>query len=157
MYRPLNRLRPAGGSYFEDNHDIRQFVFETPFTKSGKARGSVAAQCKRKTIITVTDTISFPYLKKRLRVGGETTVVMEPIDVAIEEMSMKVASLVEVVRSQDMVMLQMQVQGIVAIQVNSGPKEFALVFLDSTKASHPPEKVQTLQVCCIIIACSLAA
>jgi hypothetical protein len=48
---------------------------------------------------------------------------------------------------QDMVMLQMQVQGIVSMQVNSGPQEFASVFLDRTKSSHPPEKIETLQSC----------
>ena len=136
----------TGASYFDENHDVRELVFETPFTVSGKARGSVEAQCKRKTIVTLEEGLSFPYLKKRLRVVAQRELVMEPIDVAIEEMEAKVSSLINVVRSQDMVMLQMQVQGIVSMQVNAGPTEFASVFLSKTKASQPPEKVAALQM-----------
>lgn len=37
---------------FEQNHDINCFMFETPFTKDGKARGNPEEQWKRRTIIT---------------------------------------------------------------------------------------------------------
>ena len=37
---------------YERNNNIRRFVFETPFTEGGKARGSVEEQCKLKTILT---------------------------------------------------------------------------------------------------------
>lgn len=37
---------------FEHNHDINCFMFETPFTKDGKARGNPEEQWKRRTIIT---------------------------------------------------------------------------------------------------------
>lgn len=36
---------------FEQNHDVDTFMYETPFTKSGAARGSVEDQWKRKTVI----------------------------------------------------------------------------------------------------------
>jgi len=36
---------------FEQNHDVDTFMYETPFTKSGAARGSVEEQWKRKTVI----------------------------------------------------------------------------------------------------------
>lgn len=49
-------------NYFELNHDINEFIFETPFTQSGKARGGVEAQCMRKTILTVAGDLSFPYM-----------------------------------------------------------------------------------------------
>lgn len=59
-------------TYFENNHNIREFTFSTPFTTSGKARGSVGEQCMRKTIVTVGSEsdddnldLVFPYLKKR--------------------------------------------------------------------------------------------
>lgn len=39
---------------FEKSHNIRRFVFETPFTVSGKKQGGVEEQCKRKTILTST-------------------------------------------------------------------------------------------------------
>lgn len=55
------------------NHNISEFIFSTPFTSSGKARGSVGEQCMMKTILTVGDEDDeenphpkmFPYLKKR--------------------------------------------------------------------------------------------
>ena len=37
---------------FEREHNIRRFVFETPFTLSGKAHGALVGQHKRKTILT---------------------------------------------------------------------------------------------------------
>lgn len=37
---------------FEQNHDINCFMFDTPFTKDGKARGNPEEQWKRRTIIT---------------------------------------------------------------------------------------------------------
>lgn len=37
---------------FERSHNIRRFVFEMPFTVSGKKQGGVEEQCKRRTILT---------------------------------------------------------------------------------------------------------
>lgn len=37
---------------FEQNHDVDTFMFETPFTKTGSARGCVEEQWKRRTILT---------------------------------------------------------------------------------------------------------
>lgn len=37
---------------FEQNHDVDTFMFETPFTKNGTARGCVEEQWKRRTILT---------------------------------------------------------------------------------------------------------
>lgn len=37
---------------FEMHHNINRFVFETPFTLSGKKHGGVEEQCKRRTILT---------------------------------------------------------------------------------------------------------
>uniref|UniRef100_A0A8B9REV0 Dedicator of cytokinesis 9b n=1 Tax=Astyanax mexicanus TaxID=7994 RepID=A0A8B9REV0_ASTMX len=38
---------------FEKSHNIRRFVFETPFTASGKRHGGVDEQCKRRTVLTI--------------------------------------------------------------------------------------------------------
>lgn len=37
---------------FERSHNVRHFVFETPFTPGGKARGNIEDQWKRKTILS---------------------------------------------------------------------------------------------------------
>ena len=43
---------------FEQNHNVSCFMFETPFTKEGKARGNPEDQWKRRTILTSNDRIS---------------------------------------------------------------------------------------------------
>lgn len=37
---------------FEKCHNINRFVFETPYTLTGKKHGGVEEQCKRRTILT---------------------------------------------------------------------------------------------------------
>ncbi len=37
---------------FERTNNIRRFMYETPFTKDGKARGDIVEQYKRRTILT---------------------------------------------------------------------------------------------------------
>lgn len=37
---------------FEQNHDVDTFMYETPFTQTGNARGNVDEQWKRRTILT---------------------------------------------------------------------------------------------------------
>lgn len=37
---------------FERSHNIRRFMFEMPFTQTGKRQGGVEEQCKRRTILT---------------------------------------------------------------------------------------------------------
>lgn len=37
---------------FERCHNIRRFMFEMPFTQTGKRQGGVDEQCKRLTILT---------------------------------------------------------------------------------------------------------
>lgn len=44
---------------FEKSHNIRRFVFETPFTVSGKKQGGVEEQCKRRTILTSKEAFSW--------------------------------------------------------------------------------------------------
>lgn len=43
---------PETKSDFEKNHNISRFVFETPYTLSGKKHGGVEEQCKRRTVLT---------------------------------------------------------------------------------------------------------
>ncbi len=52
----------------KSNKSIRtdKFIYEIPFTKSGKTHGDMAEQYKLRTIVTVE--ASFPHIRKRLRV-----------------------------------------------------------------------------------------
>ncbi|XP_015271740.1 PREDICTED: dedicator of cytokinesis protein 11 [Gekko japonicus] len=131
---------------FERNHNISRFVFETPYTLSGKKHGSVEEQCKRRTILT--SNTSFPYVKKRIPVSYEHQVNLKPIDVATDEIKAKTAELQQLCTSADpdMIQLQLKLQGAVSVQVNAGPLAYARAFLDDRHASkYPTKKVNELK------------
>ncbi|XP_029936017.1 dedicator of cytokinesis protein 9 isoform X1 [Myripristis murdjan] len=131
---------------FEKSHNIRRFVFEMPFTISGKKQGGVEEQCKRRTILTTTH--CFPYVKKRIAVMYQHHTDLNPIEVAIDEMSKKVAEIRQLCSSSevDMIRLQLKLQGSISVQVNAGPLAYARAFLDdaSTK-KYPDNKVKQLK------------
>uniref|UniRef100_A0A671RUH0 Dedicator of cytokinesis protein 9-like n=1 Tax=Sinocyclocheilus anshuiensis TaxID=1608454 RepID=A0A671RUH0_9TELE len=131
---------------FERSHNIRRFVFEMPFTVSGKKQGGVEEQCKRRTILTATH--CFPYVKKRIAVMYQHHVDLNPIEVAIDEMSKKVLEIRQLCSCSDvdMIQLQLKLQGSISVQVNAGPLAYARAFLDdaSTK-KYPDNKVKQLK------------
>nr|XP_041632093.1 dedicator of cytokinesis protein 11 isoform X4 [Drosophila kikkawai] len=115
---------------FEQNHDVDTFMYETPFTKSGAARGSVEEQWKRKTVIKTQ--YSFPYVLKRIPVKAREIIELSPIEVAIDEMQSKVSELEEIILPPaDVKKLQLRLQGSVAVTVNAGPLAYAHAFLDA--------------------------
>ncbi|XP_030430462.1 dedicator of cytokinesis protein 11 isoform X8 [Gopherus evgoodei] len=131
---------------FERNHNIRRFVFESPYTLSGKKHGSVEEQCKRRTILTTSN--SFPYVKKRIPVNNEQQVNLKPIDVATDEIKDKTAELQKLCSSNevDMIQLQLKLQGCVSVQVNAGPLAYARAFLNDNQSSkYPAKKVTELK------------
>ncbi|NXH90559.1 DOC11 protein, partial [Edolisoma coerulescens] len=132
---------------FERSHNINRFVFETPFTLSGKKHGSVEEQCKKRTILTTLN--SFPYVKKRIPVNYEHQVNLKPIDVATDEIKDKTAELQKLCSSAgdvDMIQLQLKLQGCVSVQVNAGPLAYARAFLsDSQSSKYPAKKVTELK------------
>ncbi|XP_018332779.1 dedicator of cytokinesis protein 9 [Agrilus planipennis] len=131
---------------FEQNHDINCFMFETPFTREGKAHGSPEVQWKRRTILLTE--YSFPYVKKRIPIKSKRTVELSPIEVAIDEMQNRVSELEDVVFSKppDVKKLQLLLQGSVCVQVNAGPLAYASVFLDPALSTmYSEEKVEELK------------
>ncbi|XP_059143598.1 dedicator of cytokinesis protein 9-like isoform X5 [Physella acuta] len=133
---------------FERNNNVRNFMYELPFTRSGKEQGSIEEQHKRRFIITTTH--SFPYVKKRIEVkeGGRKEIILTPIEVAIDEMRTKVADLREAINSPvpDMIRLQLKLQGGVSTQVNAGPLAYAEAFLNPEKiAQYPVDKSDRLK------------
>ncbi|XP_074819044.1 dedicator of cytokinesis protein 9 isoform X7 [Natator depressus] len=131
---------------FERTHNIRRFMFEMPFTQSGKRQGGVEEQCKRRTILTAIH--CFPYVKKRIPIMYQHHTDLNPIEVAIDEMSKKVAELRQLCSSTevDMIKLQLKLQGSVSVQVNAGPLAYARAFLDDTNTKkYPDNKVKLLK------------
>ncbi|XP_068560329.1 dedicator of cytokinesis protein 8 isoform X1 [Cebidichthys violaceus] len=119
---------------FEKNFNLRRFMYTTPFTKSGRPRGELYEQYKRKTILTTMH--AFPYIKTRINVIQKEEFDLTPIEVAIEDMQKKTRELaVATHREQpDAKMLQMLLQGAVGATVNQGPLEVAQVFLNEIPA-----------------------
>nr|KAF6368216.1 dedicator of cytokinesis 9 [Myotis myotis] len=131
---------------FERSHNIRRFMFEMPFTQAGKRQGGVEEQCKRRTILTAIH--CFPYVKKRIPIMYQHHTDLNPIEVAIDEMSKKVAELRQLCSSADvdMIKLQLKLQGSVSVQVNAGPLAYARAFLDDTNTKrYPDNKVKLLK------------
>ncbi|XP_038049990.1 dedicator of cytokinesis protein 9-like isoform X18 [Patiria miniata] len=118
---------------YERNNNIRRFLYETPFTEGGKARGTVEEQCKLKTMLTTSH--AFPYVKKRIQVVYQFHKKLNPIQVAIDEVKAKVQELNDVIETEqiDMKRLQLLLQGCVSTQVNAGPQAYALAFLGKGK------------------------
>ncbi|XP_060224684.1 dedicator of cytokinesis protein 10 isoform X11 [Meriones unguiculatus] len=131
---------------FEMHHNINRFVFETPFTLSGKKHGGVAEQCKRRTVLTTSHL--FPYVKKRIQVVSQSSTELNPIEVAIDEMSRKVSELNQLCTTEevDMIRLQLKLQGSVSVKVNAGPMAYARAFLEETNAKkYPDNQVKLLK------------
>ena len=134
---------------YERNHNICRFIFSTPFTPDGSPHGDLAEQYKRKTILTTVN--HFPYIKTRIQVkelfnllqsgllvqvAQQKQIVLTPIEVAIEDIQMKVAKLDAAMKANDPKILQMELQGCIGTTVNQGPIEIARVFLRFVVLSH---------------------
>ncbi|CAL4142672.1 unnamed protein product [Meganyctiphanes norvegica] len=131
---------------FERNNNIDMFMFETPFTLEGKAHGKLEEQWKRRVVLT-TD-YSFPYVKKRIMIKNTEISEMSPIEVAIDEMEMRVKELLEITnkRPTDVKKLQLKLQGSISVQVNAGPLAYATTFLEEERsASYPVNQVARLK------------
>lgn len=131
---------------FERCHNVRRFMFELPFTQGGRRQGGVEEQCKRRTILTAIH--CFPYVKKRIPVMYQHHTDLNPIEVAIDEMSKKVAELRQLCAAADvdMIKLQLKLQGSVSVQVNAGPLAYARAFLDDTNTKrYADNKVKLLK------------
>ncbi|XP_049871737.1 dedicator of cytokinesis protein 9 [Pectinophora gossypiella] len=131
----------ASEGSFERAHNVRRFVFETPFTRDGAARGPVHHQRLRLTHLTAETW--FPYVKRRAPVIETQVEEKSPIEVAVSEMEGQVAELTEIVNAKapDLKKLQLRLQGSVCVQVNAGPLAYANAFLDPTLAQMYPEEM----------------
>lgn len=78
-------------NHFEQNFNVRRFVYATPFTLDGRAHGELKEQYKRKTVLTTSH--SFPYVKTRIQVVHKEQFVLTPIEVAIEDVRKKTKEL----------------------------------------------------------------
>ncbi|CAN0238510.1 unnamed protein product [Lampetra fluviatilis] len=131
---------------FERGHNVRRFVFETPYTASGRKHGDVTEQCKRRTVLTTSHT--FPHVRKRVPVVARLHEELGPVQVAVDSMRSKVEELSTLCSESpaNMIQLQLKLQGSVSTQVNAGPLAYARAFLDESNcAKYPEESVEELR------------
>ncbi|WKX95563.1 hypothetical protein Q1695_012204 [Nippostrongylus brasiliensis] len=136
------RRRPT---YFERCHKIKRFMYATPFTRHGKAHGDLQDQYKRRTILSTQH--SFPYVKTRIRVVEREQKVLQPIQVAIEDIEKKTRELSAAIvqNPPDAKMLQMVLQGCIGTTVNQGPIQVANVFLKDIALNEYGKPIDKLQ------------
>jgi len=73
---------------------------------------------------------------------------LSPVEVAIEDMRVKISKLREVLSNpQDTKLLQMQLQGGIATSVNQGPYAIAHAFLGEIKPPEQNHYHQQLRMC----------
>ena len=139
---------PERSTYYDKMNNVSRFVFDMPFTLSGKPHGEVDQQHKRKVILTSEK--CFPYIKKRVPVISTHEIVLTPIEVSCEAMADRCDKLRAIVDAKPLNLknLQLLLQGIVRAQVNKGPLEIAQVFLDPENPkfkTYPVERIQELR------------
>jgi len=109
---------------------IDKFLFETGFTDAGKSQtDDLSLQKKKKTIFTTRAIL--PYLKNRVEVISKETVILSPIENAIELIVRQTGKLTEELHNYPtrIVTLQQVIQGSVVPMVNAGPLKILDIFL----------------------------
>lgn len=96
--------------------NLTYFMFATPFTASGAAHGDTKSQLKRKTYLTVQNRL--PALVGRAKVKFTRTEILNPLQVAKEDIETKTLALFDSLKSDDTRIIQLQLQGSIQTQVN---------------------------------------
>jgi hypothetical protein len=121
---------------FEAFHNINLFAYETPFTHSGKAQGSVEEQWIKRTIVSTKD--SMPCISRKSSIVSIKEVEMPPIRVAYRQLKARVKELEEAIKTENMQGLQILLHGNILVQVNEGPAKMAEVFLGNPIYADSP-------------------
>ena len=90
----------------------------------------------------------FPYIKKRISVVAVRSYEMKPIEVALDEMTLKCNELEQLISAEriDLKKMQLRLQGSVNVQVNAGPLAYARAFLlDNKIGKHAANTVEMLR------------
>eukprot|EP00834_Sanchytrium_tribonematis_P005889 NODE_390_length_8164_cov_0.195908.p2 type:complete len:506 gc:universal NODE_390_length_8164_cov_0.195908:5371-6888(+) len=144
-YIQISNVKPHKiGSQFDKNFKIDKFIFSTPFTKNGKAHGTVDTQCLRKFIVHTEK--PFPYLTKRIKISKIEDFELSPIEVSIDNLEERLVDMRLVLcrNPPDIKELQRVLSGSVRVTVNSGPLEVCRVFF-SQRQQFPVDKIQQLE------------
>ena len=92
------------------------FTYSTPFTEKGAAHGSVKTQQKRRTFLRVKSRL--PGFIGRAEVTHQWSEVLNPLQVARDDIHAKTLALFESLKSDDTRIIQLLLQGAIQTQVN---------------------------------------
>lgn len=109
------------------------FQFEQRVTNSADVRE------QRKRRVWLRTQHALPFCLKRVPVVERWERVLEPIEVAVDEMAARVRQLRRATRSEDLKHVQLVLQGSVQAQVNQGPRAYLDAFL------REPHEARALQ------------
>jgi hypothetical protein len=96
--------------------NLSYFMYATPFTESGKAHGNISDQQKRKTFLVTKSRL--PTLIGRCEVKDSWIEILNPMQVAKEDIEAKTLALYHSLKSDDTRIIQLQLQGSIQPQVN---------------------------------------
>ncbi|EDQ89165.1 uncharacterized protein MONBRDRAFT_32595 [Monosiga brevicollis MX1] len=127
---------------FERNINLQWFVFDTPFTKDGKAHGAIDKQYLRRTFLKTSAT--FPYLRMRLPVVQSRVEELTPLQFAADSIAQKTHDLQSSCNAEtpNLTLLQLQLQGAVSAAVNEGPLHIAKAFFEGPMPEDYTEQTQ---------------
>jgi len=136
-------------TFFEQNFNIDQFLFETSFAEFGTKidENDLNSIRKKKTIFRTK--YPFPYMENRVEVIDRKVIILSPIENAIElitQQTTKVQQQLEAVPPR-VNLLQQTLQGSVVPMVNPGPIRVCETFLSPQVVKDrtwPPEHTQRL-------------
>ena len=100
---------------FERHVGVNRFQFEQRLSSSD---ASVVQQRKKRVVLLTQHFL--PFCVKRVAVIQREETILEPIQVAIDEMAERVRQLERVTQSEDVKHLQLVLQGSVQVSVNQG-------------------------------------
>ncbi|KYQ91082.1 DOCK family protein [Tieghemostelium lacteum] len=122
-------------SPFEQNTNLNKFIFEIPFSKTGKLSDNIGEQWKRKVILTTKS--HFPYMKKRVPIISKKELELTPIEASIELLSKKIVDFRAELNTStpNTKTLQINLQGCLLLQVNAGPLAVCSTFLSQDSFS----------------------
>lgn len=136
---------------FEQNHNISQFYFDIPLSKSN----SIEHCSLKRTIITIPHPL--PYIVKRVEVPKENikSTIFSPIEYSIQNLQKQIDLIEEACARMKLNMnekqhvvnlqsLQRLIQGTLLVQVNEGPKKIAEVFLGSGEQNSKTRELRNI-------------
>lgn len=120
--------------FFEQNTNISEFIWETPYTLTGKPQGELQEQYKRKTIIKVQE--PFPAMMTRIPIIQKEEIVQTPIENAIEIIDVSIDKLIAATNKNpiDVNALHLVLSGTLIPQVHEGIPQIVKAFLGNESA-----------------------